>query len=531
MFKKFFFLVLLVAMSAWGNFCRGEQEVIKETVSVVNVEVPVRVHLDGKPVMDLKKEDFAVYEDGKPQDINGFQQIKKKIARASKSRAGMALPPSRYFVLTFRVFDFNDALKDGLAYVFDNILSPQDQLLVLINDKTRIYPDLADARKIRAEIGMDLRDQCHRTHNAILANLKELDDWIHTIQTAWETGNTWASRPTMIQEFLKRYLESLILFKNRYMSQDIDKYYYFAQHLDKVRKEKWVLNFCQQEILPHMRFNGEMMRIVQEQISACAESNIPEYKMFYVMLTQLVQQIENESKTGVAFPVEEISKLFFKVNATFHTIFINTQFDYNSSIHSNNIEFQPIATGIQTNLRDLTEKTGGKLIASSDIVSSLAIITEAMDSYYLLTYAPVNSSKIGTINVKTSNKKYNVLYDDNLRADYINEYLKNKEAANPTVKIKGISFIDRTLAFSLQDYELTKIKFWKAGMLNVRIRVSNSANQVFFDQTKVLKAGNSTFNLSLKFDFLAAGKYDIVVDVLDQVSGKTCSEIVQPLIE
>jgi len=519
---------LLSVSLLWLSPLRAqEEEVIRENVAVINIEVPVRVVFEGQPVTDLKKEDFTVYEDGKPQEINGFQMVSKKIARGADASAGPALPASRYFVLAFKVFEFNDALRDGLAYVFANILSPQDQLLVLINDKTKIYPDLADAEKIRSEIEADLRDQCHRSHNAILAFLKQLDELVMTTRNAWEAGNIWESRPTFVRNFLQKYQEMLALFKKRFMSQDFDNYYNFAKHLEKVRKEKWVLNFFQLEILPRLKQGGEMLAIIREVVSECEESLIPEYKGFYVILMQLLQSIENESKTGVEFPVEEISKLFMKVNATFHTIFLDAKMDFDGK----NLELLQIASGKQNNLRDLTEKTGGKLVTSSDMASSLATITAAEDIYYVLTYSPDNPAKIGKIKVKTANKKYDVLYDDNLRADYIKDYLSRKEKENPSVKIKGLAVKEKKLSLTLQDYALAKVKNETSGWLKIHIVVQNSDKQVFFNQAKVLKAGSKTFSLSLDFPFLQPGRYDFIIEVLDQVSGKTCTEVIQPTLE
>ncbi|MCK4836962.1 MAG: hypothetical protein KAT17_10000 [Candidatus Aminicenantes bacterium] len=43
-------------------FGQQEDEVLQETVRVVNVEVPVRVHYRGKPVDNLTKKDFILFE-------------------------------------------------------------------------------------------------------------------------------------------------------------------------------------------------------------------------------------------------------------------------------------------------------------------------------------------------------------------------------------------------------------------------------------------------------------------------------------
>lgn len=520
------FMILFVFCAGSVTIPAQDEEAVKEAVSVINVEVPVRVFLDGKPVLDLKKEDFTLYEDGKPQAINGFQLVSKRIAGGPQSSAGPALPASRYFVLAFRVFDFNDPLQDGLAYVFNEILRPQDQLLVFINDKTRTYQDLEDREKIRSEIEADLRDQCHSARIDIETKTKEFDKYVTKFQTAYQTGQLWTSPAAVMTQFLKEYLDRLQYYKKRFMTQDIDQYYFFAEHLEKVRKEKWVLNFYQQEILPRMNPLQEMMQIVNEVTSEAEESMVAEARAESIVIKRFLQRIDLESKTGVEFPVEQISKLFMKANATFHAIFINAQMDADSQ----NLEHRQIGSGMEANLRDLTEKTGGKLIVSTDLVSSLGAIVQAEDHYYMLTYSPDNPAKTGKIKVRTDNKKHEVRYDDNLRADYITAYLQGKEKENPTVKIRGLSFKDKKLSLSLQDFSLSAAKNETCGWLKIHIVIQNSDKEVFFNQEKVFKAARKSFSLSLDFPFLQPGKYDVIVDVLDQVSGKNATEFIQPLV-
>jgi len=71
MIKKSLCLGLMIVF-LWNGHLFGQQEneVLKETVRVVNVEVPVRVRYRGKPVDNLTKNDFKLYESGKLQDIH-----------------------------------------------------------------------------------------------------------------------------------------------------------------------------------------------------------------------------------------------------------------------------------------------------------------------------------------------------------------------------------------------------------------------------------------------------------------------------
>jgi hypothetical protein len=76
--KKFLFVI---SMLCFFIFLSANQDVIKEKVEVVNVEVPVRVFLKGQPVDNLKKSDFKLYKDEILEQIreNGFFMKKKKI--------------------------------------------------------------------------------------------------------------------------------------------------------------------------------------------------------------------------------------------------------------------------------------------------------------------------------------------------------------------------------------------------------------------------------------------------------------------
>jgi len=170
-------------------------------------------------------------------------------------------------------------------------------------------------------------------------------------------------------------------------------------------------------------------------------------------------------------------------------------------------------------------------VTSNEIDEALMSVQDKADDYYVLTYEPANARQVGKIKVAVKEKKYKVLYDDNIRADYINAYLQKKEAENPALKISDIVFEAKKLSFTIRDFSQAKVKGEAAGRLAVRVRVKNDREQTFFDQSKPLQTSKKTVSLSLSFAFLAGGKYDIIIDVLDQVSGKTCTGVIQPVIE
>jgi hypothetical protein len=387
----------------------------------------------------------------------------------------------------------------------------------------RLAADGAAQEKILAL----LRSESLEARNRMMSFVRSIEQSLDMNKFRMSLGGRAQLGPDYLMNFLDSYLRAWQEFRRRYLALEIDKFYYFSRHLEKVRKEKWVLNFYQLEQFPQIAFGGEIERQLRTYIGELSSSDNATTKVQARTIERLLQSIEREMKVAEDFPAEEASKLFYKVNATFHSFFMRVFHDADDS----EMEFRSVATDIENSLRSLTEATGGTLAASNDVAASLAAVSEKADDVYILTYEPANPKKVGKIKVSVKGKKYKVLFDDNIRADYISEYLQKKEAENPALKIQELSFKDGKLSFAVSAFSMAKVKGETTGVLSVRIRVLAAAQQSVFDQTKNLFADKKKISLSLGFGSLAPGKYDIIVDVLDQVSGKTCTEVIQPTLE
>ena len=112
------------------------QEPVKEEIKVVNVEVPVRVFYKGKPVDNLTFADFKLYENKKKQTISSLNIVRRKIEVENKK--------PRYFVFLFRAYHFNEQFREGVRYIFENILMKEDTLMVLVNDDSMMINRVTD---------------------------------------------------------------------------------------------------------------------------------------------------------------------------------------------------------------------------------------------------------------------------------------------------------------------------------------------------------------------------------------------------
>ncbi|MGH9457210.1 MAG: VWA domain-containing protein [Thermoanaerobaculia bacterium] len=101
-----------------------EPLVEKIEVRVVNVDVTV-TDGDGRPVTDLRPEDFEIYEDGVRQEVTGFYAIKDAAARALETGDFTPEPGERFRRKMVLIFDNNSISKRdrdrAIKYVNDFI--------------------------------------------------------------------------------------------------------------------------------------------------------------------------------------------------------------------------------------------------------------------------------------------------------------------------------------------------------------------------------------------------------------------------
>jgi hypothetical protein len=503
-------MIFLFGLSFLSFAQDQDNQVLREEVSVTNIEVPVRVFHKGKPVDNLSKADFKLYENEKLQAINGFFLKKKKIdiqRYELKAKERKEIFPSRYFVLVFNLIDYNSKLDKGLDYVFDKILKNTDQLLLMVNKKISFYDDLSDKEEIRNQIKNLLREKGRISSRRLSNLIKHIERKVLDLKTQDD------SKKDIITPFLREYYFTWQTFKKQYLMPTVEEFYYFANHLESIKKEKWVINFYQVARYPQIRDTSPLAEVLKPRMD-----------------TREFHKMNFDLKAEMEFPASEVSKLFYKVNATFHSILIPTE----RNTISEDLELIDISTALENCYREITKKTGGSLIASANLESALDTISEKEDVYYMLTYEPENSKKTGKIRVELTGKNsgYKVVYDKNMRASYIKDFLAKKEAGNPDIKIKEMAFKDKKLQLLINGFLLKKEKKKReaSGQVVVHVRVEDKAGKTLFDKNKKLNPANTTTSIEIDFTWMTNGKYYILTDVLDEFTGNTDLEFVQAVV-
>ena len=73
--KQFVILVIIGLILFIAAWTQTDEKNIKETVSVLNIEVPVRVFYKGNPVDNLTKNDYGIYLDSANTDTTVHYNI------------------------------------------------------------------------------------------------------------------------------------------------------------------------------------------------------------------------------------------------------------------------------------------------------------------------------------------------------------------------------------------------------------------------------------------------------------------------
>ncbi len=536
MIKKIIILLTLGLIIFMSAGIQAQEKKIKEEVSVLNIEVPVRVFFKDKIVDNLKKNDFSLIVNGKEREIIHFDTVRKQIETQEMALEKEKEFPPRYFVLAVNITSFDSNVKEGIINVVDRMLRKNDSMLIFINDKSLTIKNFQDKKAAKEKIFDLITEESIKARTRMQLYFKQVEGEVDLARFAITLRQTSMGRNPIqmnrdihgVNEFLKKYLILWKDYKRRYLIPDVKSYLLFSRHLQKIPVEKWVISFYQQEMFPKIVMTGDMMRKIQTLIIKWQQSTNAQVLTLSRTISRLLNEIRRELSVSNGFPTEEITKIFTKVGATFHSVFINTLI----ASFSNEIEYQKISTDLENNLRSLTAKTGGELITSKDLKTAMDRIVKKQDIFYILTYAPKDGEKIENLKIKVHKKKHKPVYDDNLRTEFTSKparaILINTDKE---IKLEAIEFKDKKLSFKVTEFSQQKTTQGITGSVNIRIQINNMQDNPVFDKSNNFNTKGDESNISLDFKWLIKGRYEIVIEAKDNLNGKMASDFIQVKIE
>jgi len=414
----------------------GQEKLVESIeVRVVNVDVVV-TDRSGNPVTGLTKDDFQLFENGKPQTITNIYEVRPETTTAAKPSVGGALepapaaaapapPPVEMRQRRLALFVDNSSLGvferrkvlDALQKFIQRDMRPGDEAsLVAWNPGLRIVTPFTDDRKL------------------LLAGLKEMST--HTT-----TASDLQVQPELIKRRCNEYLESA-------KARDLT----FPQALDMciggVSAFSEELAHNARNVLEAMRLTSTTLAGVDgKKVMVIAGAHLPErpgldlnmwaYQLFQQYMRGL-NQMRAMTETSHNLQTFSIEKFAKQANADNVTVYIIDAADARDVASAENasavdpIEAYAKFTNTAMAYQTIASITGGVMVNSTNYDSAFNTIAKDLGYYYSLGYKPGDDAKAGDrkIVVKAKNPDYRIRSRETYQPKSSEEQINDRVIAN-----------------------------------------------------------------------------------------------------
>lgn len=381
--KRLIIIPIIGLLLAFPNFQKYQEKAI-----AVNVEVPVRVFEGNDFVENLTKDDFVVYEEGIPQEIVGLYSIKgtrilhKEVEKPLKEKIKQPVPNiSRRIVLVFQIYEFLPKCEDAVDFLFEEVLQPEDKLIVITPTNAYNLKGKALNRLPREVTARQLKEKIRKDIWRVNVKLRNLiSDYKAVAETEW---NTFVTERDILHKI-----------KNLKIVSE-EKLLKFAENLRNLDGQKYLFFFLQEEDVLMKKYGGGSFFLKMELVK------------------------------DISFDINKIRRIFSDYSIHFNFLlltkvkFTDQKLDVTQLSRQDYEKFE--ITGEYFDLfYEMAKATGGIALSSGNASASLKRAVEVSERYYLIYYQPKDyqaDGKFKSIKVKVKNKDYKIIHRTGYIAD------------------------------------------------------------------------------------------------------------------
>lgn len=365
-------------------------------VSVVNIEIPVRVYRGDAFVDSLGFKDFEVLDNGVPQTIEAIYLIRKTEIARTEGKRGNAPQVSRQFVLFFEMTEYMPEIDAALTLFFDKVYLPGDSLMVVTPANRYHLRDAAFAERPRARIKEELMAKLRRD---VLVGNSEYQGLIRSLKSSMIGSASLEEKLQLYSDTLTR-LESMRKVNEKGLLE-------FAAFLRDLPGQKYVFLFYQKERIPSYEWKQLMQMMDANQADAARTFKLMEnFQMF---------------QRDVDFDVEAIKRAYADSSISVHFLFMTRTLPENADVTedgSSGLKMVEQSADVFSAFREVAAATGGITDSSANVTASFSRAVDASENYYLIYYKPRDYKADGTfhqLQVRVTSGNYRVAH----RAGYI----------------------------------------------------------------------------------------------------------------
>ena len=395
--KKIIFFVTILVMII-SLFPHQEQH----SVTVRNIEVPVRVFVDQQFVDNLTIDDFEIYENGILQKIEALYLANKNSISRQQELKAFSPQLARHYYLLFQIIEYNPKLEASIEYFFKNVLLPQDTLTLMTPQKNYHLSSAALQKKKKEAIAKEmlklLRKDTKISSSAYRSSMNSLRGLVSAISggssmTSFDATSDLDQGASSLGMLLRRYRNNLNKLEGlRMVDQNV-----FIQFATKVKSfpgQKHVFFFYEREFRPELSATVVNNLVANYQGEPSVLADIQDLFQFY----QRHERINTE----------KIYQAFTDASIRFNFLFVDRQ-----ERSSSGITMKEQSEDFFSAFRATAIATGGTVDTSTNPSAAFENALKAGENYYLLYYSPANYTSDGTykkIEVKVKNQKCKVTY-------------------------------------------------------------------------------------------------------------------------
>lgn len=390
--------------SLWLLFILGialsvfPQQLTEESV-VINVEVPVRVFTGDRFIDHLTINDFELYEDGIPQNIEAVYLVKKRNIERSEEKKRFSPDTARNYYLFFEISDYTAKLGSAVQHFVNNVLDPVDLLTIVTPVKTYQLRGKALEVKSREDVTSQLKGLLRKdamTGSSEYRNIiQDLSSLAQSLAADISNDNSLKISSELsgekragesVGEQLARY-EELLSRLEVLRRVDQKKLLDFADYLEDKEGQKYVYLFYQREYVPQID-----PRILDQYINLYQDNP---------NIQQTISNVFDFFRRDITFDIEVVKQAYANSSIAIHFLFISTP------IHQTyGIRFQERSEDIFSAFDQMAKATGGYIQSSANPESLFRKALESAENYYLLYYTPRNYRRDGAFrNIRVAVKE------------------------------------------------------------------------------------------------------------------------------
>jgi hypothetical protein len=491
-----------------------KSEIQQEFVEVINTELIVRALKKGKPVGDLKIEDFSLFENGQERKITSFMEIRRRIGTKApvidKSGESKTSDTRRLFLFYFWLYNPEPEHTETLDYFFKNIFRDGDYALLIIENQVFKITKGEDIQNTLTQVKTMLDQMTQRAkleHDTMELRVERLfrdfEEKFRSIEHNPKLEGLVPARPgpsprsTFLNQFVEGYKRLWDEYRYKRINLNVGKLKRIAESIKRTNFEKWGLVFYQHDTFPQF----DPQTLIQEK-----QQSFGNDRELRKMADSISREINRPA--GSLAIIQGIKEVFIGANATFHLLL--TDVPTQDPMNSRYLKMGHVYSDWKEMFRTVSEATGGKVMDGKKLNVSLAQAMEKEDIYYRLTYAPeITDKKARKIEIKCKKKKLKIQYDPNVSVEKVGKII-----------VDNFSYDHPTLQFSLRNYQQLFDGNWMYGDMAVKITAVDAQGEMISFERK-FEPEESAITASMKMNFPRGGKYSIIVEAKDNQTGES----------